>query len=77
MAREKDTWVMQREVSPQGRTSGVPKMELESEVTWGGKEVGGGGSCATGMGTPCTGCSKLFCGASAENKPQKKKFVIS
>lgn len=40
---------MLRVVSPQGRTFAVPKVELISEVTWGGKEVGGVG--ATGVGT--------------------------
>ena len=34
---------MLRVVSPQGRTFAVPKVELKSEVTWGGKEVGGQG----------------------------------
>ena len=42
-------WIMLRVVSPQGRTFAVPKVELKSEVTWGGKEVGGVG--ATGVGT--------------------------
>ena len=49
MAKERGTWVMPRVVLPQGRTFAVPKVELESEVTWGGKEVGG--VCATGIGT--------------------------
>ena len=49
MAKERDTWVMLRVISPQGRTFAVPKVELESEVTWGRKEVGGVG--AIGIGT--------------------------